>query len=296
MDKVIRATAANGQIRAFAAETHELVETARKIHELSPVATAALGRLLSAGAMMGPMMKSDSDLLTLQIIADGPIGGLLVTANESADVKGYVNNPSVMLPATPEGKLDVGGALQSGMLYVIRDMGLKEPYVGQCELSTGEIADDLTSYFAISEQIPSSVGLGVLLNRDGKEAGSVRQAGGFIIQLMPGTSDEIVDSLEQSLSNTQPVTAMLDKGMKAEDILQSLIGEFSLQITDTQPARYHCDCSRERIERALISLGEKELKEMIADGEPIEVGCQFCDKKYQVQIDELEELLRQAQK
>ncbi|MCD7765552.1 MAG: Hsp33 family molecular chaperone HslO [Lachnospiraceae bacterium] len=313
MDYIVRAVAADQQIRAFAATTKDMVETARRYHKTSPVATAALGRLLTAGAMMGVMMKGEKDLLTLQIRGDGPLGGLTVTADSAANVKGYVNNPGVYLPATAKGKLDVGGAVGHGILSVIRDLGMKEPYIGQSNLQTGEIGDDLTYYFAMSEQVPSSVGLGVLLERsraaasqkaadaidsaqDLAEIGQVRQAGGFIIQLMPYTSDEIIDRLEQKISEIRPVTAMLDDGMSPEAILEELLGEFGLEITETIPTRYHCDCSRERIERALISLGKKELEEMIADGEPIEVNCQFCDKKYQVSVEELQELLRLARK
>ncbi|MCD8012769.1 MAG: Hsp33 family molecular chaperone HslO [Lachnospiraceae bacterium] len=339
MDRIIRATAADGQIRAFAATTRELVETARVYHNTSPVATAALGRLLSAGAMMGAMMKGEKDVLTLQIRGDGPIGGITVTADSAANVKGYVNNPGVMLPATAAGKLDVGGAVGRGTLNVIRDLGLKEPYIGQCNLQTGEIGDDLTYYFAMSEQVPSSVGLGVLLEKadvrvqspglreailsQGKDsphpdcsreegsashvtdgsrpdsllpAGSVRQAGGFIIQLMPYTPDEVIDRLEKKLSQVRPVTAMLDAGMGPEQILEELLGEFGLEILDTIPTQYHCDCSRERIERVLISLGNKELEDMIAEGEPIEVNCQFCDKKYQVSTEELRELLKYSRR
>ncbi|MCD7715570.1 MAG: Hsp33 family molecular chaperone HslO [Lachnospiraceae bacterium] len=313
MDYIVRAVAADQQIRAFAATTKDMVETARRYHKTSPVATAALGRLLTAGAMMGVMMKGEKDLLTLQIRGDGPIGGLTVTADSAANVKGYVNNPGVYLPATAKGKLDVGGAVGRGILSVIRDLGMKEPYIGQSNLQTGEIGDDLTYYFAMSEQVPSSVGLGVLLERsraaaspkaadamtpvqDLAEIGQVRQAGGFIIQLMPYTSDEIIDRLEQKLSEVRPVTAMLDDGMSPEAILEELLGEFGLEISDKIPTRYHCDCSRERIERALISLGKKELEEMIADGEPIEVNCQFCDKKYQVSVEELQKLLNLARK
>lgn len=294
MDYIVRAVAADQQIRAFAATTKDMVETARRYHKTSPVATAALGRLLTAGAMMGVMMKGEKDLLTLQIRGDGPLGGLTVTADSAANVKGYVNNPGVYLPATAKGKLDVGGAVGHGILSVIRDLGMKEPYIGQSNLQTGEIGDDLTYYFAMSEQVPSSVGLGVLLEKDGARAGQVRQAGGFIIQLMPYTSDEVIDRLEKKISEVRPVTAMLDAGMSPEQILDELLGEFGLEILDTIPTEYHCDCSRERIERVLISLGKKELEDMIADGEPIEVNCQFCDKKYQVSVDELRELLKQS--
>jgi len=290
MDYLVRATAADHQIRAFAATTKETVETARRFHNTSPVATAALGRLLTAGAMMGAMMKGERDIMTLQIKGDGPIGGITVTADSAACVKGYVQNPSVMIHANEKGKLDVGRAVGTGILNVIKDMGLKEPYIGQCELQTGEIGDDLTYYFAVSEQVPSSVGLGVLMEKNN----TVRQAGGFIIQLMPFTSEEIVDRLEKKLAGMTSVTSMLDAGMTPEQLLDELLGEFGVEITDTVPVQYRCDCSKERIERALISIGKKDLQEMIDDGKPIEVGCQFCNKKYQVTVDELRELLRRS--
>ena len=290
MDYIVRATAADSQIRAFAATTKETVELARQYHNTSPVATAALGRLLTAGAMMGAMMKGEKDLLTLQIKGNGPLGGITVTADSAANVKGYVNNPEVLIHANEQGKLDVGGAVGAGILNVIRDMGLKEPYVGQCELQTGEIGDDLTYYFATSEQVPSSVGVGVLMDK----GNTVRQAGGFIIQLMPFTSDEVIDRLEAKLSEVESVTTMLDGGMTPEQILEELLGEFGLEINDTIPTQYHCNCSRERIEKALISIGKKDLQEMIDDGEPIEVGCQFCNKKYQVTVDELKGLLKRS--
>jgi len=290
MDYIVRATAADSQIRAFAATTKETVELARQYHNTSPVATAALGRLLTAGAMMGAMMKGEKDLLTLQVKGNGPLGGITVTADSAANVKGYVNNPEVLIHANEKGKLDVGGAVGAGILNVIRDMGLKEPYVGQCELQTGEIGDDLTYYFATSEQVPSSVGVGVLMDK----GNTVRQAGGFIIQLMPFTSDEVIYRLEAKLSEVKSVTTMLDGGMTPEQILEELLGEFGLEINDTLPTQYHCNCSRERIEKALISIGKKDLQEMINDGEPIEVGCQFCDKKYQVTVDELKGLLARS--
>ncbi len=290
MDYIVRATAADHQIRAFAATTRETVEMARRYHNTSPVATAALGRLLTAGAMMGAMMKGEQDLLTLQVRGDGPLGGITVTADAAAHVKGYVRNPEVLIHANAKGKLDVGGAVGHGMLSVIRDMGLKEPYIGQCELQTGEIGDDLTYYFATSEQVPSSVGLGVLLD----VGNTVRQAGGFILQLMPFAPDEIVDRLETKLAGVHSVTAMLDSGMTPEQILEELLGEFGLEINDTIETQYRCDCSRARIEKALISIGKKDLEEMIRDGEPIEMGCQFCGKKYQVTVQELRELLKRS--
>ena len=290
MDYMVRATAADSQIRAFAAVTKEMVETARQYHNTSPVATAALGRLLTGGVMMGTMMKGEKDLLTLQVKGDGPIGGITVTADSQGHAKGYVNNPQVILHANAQGKLDVGGAVGHGMLQVIKDMGLKEPYIGSCELQTGEIGDDLTYYFVISEQVPSSVGLGVLMDRDN----TVRQAGGFIIQLMPFTPDEVIDRLEKKLSEVTSVTHMLDAGMTPEQIMEELLGEFGLEINEKTELSYRCDCSRERIERALVSIGKKDIREMINDGQPIEVSCHFCGKNYKFSVEELKELLKKA--
>lgn len=290
MDYVVRATAADNQIRAFAATTKEMVETARAAHNTSPVATAALGRLLTGGVMMGLMMKGEKDLLTLQIKGDGPLGGITVTADSQGHAKGYVHHPQVMLPANARGKLDVAGAVGNGMLQVIKDLGMKEPYVGSCELQTSEIAEDLTYYFAVSEQVPSSVGLGVLMERDN----TVRQAGGFIIQLMPFTPDEIVDRLEQKLSEITSVTAMLDAGKTPEEILEEILGEFGLEINEKTEVSYRCDCSRARIEKALISIGKKDIREMINDGKPIEVNCHFCGKNYEFTIEELKEILGKA--
>ena len=252
-DYIVRATAADSQIRAFAATTREMTEYARKVHEESPVACAALGRLMTAGAMMGAMMKGDKDLLTLQIRADGPLRGMTVTADAKGNVKGFAGNPQVMLPPNPQGKLDVGGAVGNGILNVIKDMGMKEPYVGQVGLQTGEIAEDLTYYFATSEQVASSVGLGVLMNHDN----TVRQAGGFIIQLMPFTDEKVIDALEKKLSNVKSVTSMLDAGMTPEDILKELLGDFGLEIMEKTETRFACNCSKERMEKALISIGKK---------------------------------------
>ena len=289
-DYIIRATAAEGQVRAFAAITTEMVETARQAHNTSPVATAALGRLLTAGAMMGVMMKGEKDLLTLRIECQGPIEGLLVTANAQGDVKGYAVNPDVMLPPSEKGKLDVGGALDLGVLSVIKDIGLKEPYVGQTSLITSEIAEDLTYYFANSEQVPSSVALGVLMNKDN----TVRQAGGFIIQLLPGATDEMIDKLEKRLGEITSITSLLDEGKTPEEILEYLLGDFNLEILDKLPTRFHCDCDRSRVEKALISIGRKELQEMIDEGKPIETSCHFCNKIYTFSVEELEELLAKA--
>lgn len=289
-DYMIRATAADGQIRAFGATTRELVEYARNAHNTSPVATAALGRLLTAGAMMGSMMKGKDDILTLRIEGDGPIEGLTVTADSLGRVKGYAFNPSVMLPPNAQGKLDVGGALGIGVLNVIKDIGLKEPYVGQTILISGEIAEDLTYYYATSEQTPSSVALGVLMNKDN----TVRQAGGFIIQLLPGASDEIIDSLEKKLAAIEPVTSMLDKDMTPEMILEEILGEFQLEILDRMPTEFYCNCDKERVEKALISIGRKELQEMIDEGKTIEVNCHFCNKNYAFTVEELKDLYEKA--
>ncbi|MEG1781458.1 MAG: Hsp33 family molecular chaperone HslO [Clostridium sp.] len=290
-DYIVRATAADGQVRAFAATTRNLVEYARSAHNTSPVATAALGRLLTAGAMMGIMMKGEKDLLTLKIQGDGPMGGMLVTADAKARVKGYVFHPEVMLPPNEKGKLDVGGSLGNGVLSVIKDIGLKEPYVGQTILVSGEIAEDLTYYYATSEQTPSSVALGVLMNREN----TVRQAGGFIIQLLPDASEEIIDKLEKKLGEIDSITTLLDQGNTPEMILNHILGEFGLDILDTVPTEFYCNCDKNRVEKALISIGKKELQEMIDEDKTIEVNCHFCNKNYAFTVEELAELLEQAQ-
>ena len=277
-DYIVRATAADNQIRAFAATTRELVEHAREIHNLSPVASAALGRLMTAGAMMGAMMKGEDDLLTLQIQGSGPIGGITVTADAKANVKGYVNVP------------DVSGAVGTGLLSVIKDMGMKEPYVGQTALQTGEIAEDLTYYFATSEQVPSSVGLGVLMTKENH----VEEAGGFIIQLMPFTDEKVIDALEEKLGRMTSVTSLLKEGKSPEMILEELLGEFGLEINETIPTQFYCNCSKKRVEKAIISIGKKEIKDMIADGKPIEVNCHFCNTNYEFSVEELKEILKKS--
>ena len=290
MDYIIRASAADGQIRAFAATTRELAEQARKYHNTSPVASAALGRTLTAAAMMGIMMKGQKDVMTIQIRGDGPIGGITVTTDSAGGVKGYVNNPGVMLPANAKGKLDVGGAVGKGTLTVIRDLGLKDPYVGQVDLQTGEIADDLTYYFALSEQVPSSVGLGVLMEKDN----TVKQAGGFIVQLMPGTEDDVIDQLEKNLQKIPAVTKILDAGKRPEELLDILLEGLAPEILDKVPTQYKCNCSRDRMAKALISIGEKELRSMIDDGEPVELKCHFCGTGHTFSIDELKAMLEAA--
>ena len=283
-DYIVRATAADGQIRAYAATTRELCAHAHKIHNTSPAATVALGRLLTAGSLMGSMMKNDDEGLTLQIKGDGPIGGLTVTANSKADVKGFVFEPQVK----SENPLETEKVIGNGNLSIIKDIGLKEPYVGTSPLVTGEIAEDLTYYYAFSEQIPTSVALGLTL----KEETEVNQAGGFIIQLMPYTSDEIIDQLEKKLSQAESVTSLLEKGQTPEEILEIILGDFGVNIIDRLPTQFKCDCSRERVTKALISVGEKDLQEMIDDGKTIEVNCDFCGKHYYFTPEELQILLQ----
>lgn len=289
-DYIVRATAADSQIRAFAVKSTEMVEEARQRHNTSPIATVALGRLLSGGAMMGSMMKGGADLLTIQIKADGPMGGLTVTSDSHGNVKGYVNNPSVIVPNTKDGKLDVASAVGIGVLSVIKDIGLKEPYVGDTILITSEIADDLTYYFATSEQVPSSVGLGVLMSKDN----TVKEAGGFIIQLLPDASEEIVSRLEKKIGEIKSVTEMMENGMTPEMILEEILGEFGLEILDTVPTKFHCNCSKERVAKAIISVGQKEIQSLIDDHKPIEVNCHFCNTNYTFDEEELKELLQAA--
>lgn len=288
-DIILRGTAAGSQVRFFCAYTRQTVETARSLHNTSPVATAALGRLLTAGAIMGSMCKNPSDVLTLQIQCSGPIGGLTVTSNASAQVKGYVNHPEVMLPPSPKGKLDVGKALDLGILSVIKDIGLKEPYVGQANLVSGEIAEDLTYYFATSEQIPTSVALGVLMEKDN----TVKHAGGFIIQLMPFAEENLITDLEKRLQEFSSITSLMDDGMTPEDMINRLFEGYDITINDSITPEYHCDCSKERVYKAVMSIGKKDIEEMIADNKPIEVNCHFCNQNYLFSVDELKSMLNQ---
>lgn len=286
-DYMIRGTAANDEVRFFAAITPDTVEFARSAHNLSPIASAALGRLLTAGAMMGAMMKSEEDLLTLKIDCDGPIGGLTVTADSMGHVKGLVKNPDVDLPSKNPGKLNVGDALDLGVLSVIRDTGLKDPYVGQTILQTGEIAEDLTYYFAVSEQTPSSVGLGVLMNKDN----TVRTAGGFIVQMMPGASDETITALEKRLSEISSVTALLSEGKMPEDIAALLFGDMGYEIMEKMPVAFTCSCSREHTADMIRSLPDADIRGMIEEGKEVEAVCHFCGKKYRFSVDDLKEML-----
>ena len=289
-DYIVRAMAAGRQIRAFAAVTTETVETARKNHNTSPVATAALGRLLTGGAMMGVMMKGEKDILTLQIHAGGPLNGITVTADSMGRVKGYVGNPNVCIPANAKGKLDVAGAVGVGFMNVIKDMGLKEPYMGQVALQTSEIAEDLTYYFVTSEQVPSAVGLGVLMNKDN----TVRQAGGFIVQLMPFAEEAVIARLEENVQKITSVTSLLEEGHTPESLLERVLEGFDVEINDTVPTEFYCNCSKERVEKALISIGRKDLNELIQEGKDVEMNCHFCNTNYVFSVEELKEILRRC--
>lgn len=286
-DYMVRATAANAMVRLFVCNSRDLVEEARKIHNTTPVVTAALGRLLTAGSMMGTMLKGEKDLLTIQIKSSGPIGGLTVTATPDGMVKGYPINAQVDIPLKDNGKLDVGNAMGIGVMNVIKDMGLKEPYVGQTVLQTGEIGDDLTYYFATSEQVPSSVGVGVLVDRDY----SVKQAGGFIVQLMPFATEDVIAKLEENLSKITSVTAMFEEGLSVEEIVTRIFDGMDYEILDTIDIGFQCNCSKERVTKAIISIGKKDIKEMIDDNKPIEVNCHFCNTNYVFSVEELKSMI-----
>jgi Disulfide bond chaperones of the HSP33 family len=288
-DYIIRAIAAEGMIRAFAAITTDMVSEAGKIHGASGVATAALGRTLTAAAMMSKMFKNDRDVLTIQIKGDGPLGGIVAVSDSKANVRGYVNNPLVYLPLNNYGKFDVAGAIgKNGYLNVIKDLGMKEPYVGYVDLYTGEIGEDIAYYFAVSEQVPSIVSLGVLVAPDE----SVINAGGFMIQLMPGADEGLVEFLESKVGNMQPVTSLFEIGKTPDDILNLILGEKGLEITDKTSCGYLCNCSRERMERNLISLGAKDILEIMQEQHGAELQCHFCNRKYNFSEQELLQLVQ----
>ncbi|MCD8036674.1 MAG: Hsp33 family molecular chaperone HslO [Clostridiales bacterium] len=291
-DYILRATAADDCIRAFAATTKETVQKARELHNTTPVASAALGRLLTAGAMMGVMLKSDDDLITLQIKGDGPLEGELVTADCKGRVKGYVFNPNVDIPPKSPTKLDVGGAVGKGFLTVIKDLGLKEPYVGKTELISGEIAEDIAYYYAKSEQVASAVSLGVLVDMDT----SILQAGGFIIQVMPGITEEIITKLENRINVIPYITELLSMGDTPESILNLILGDLDLKIIDKIPCEYYCGCSKERVEKALIAIGKDDLTTLIEEDGKAELSCHFCNKVYNFDEADLRRLLKEASK
>ena len=286
-DYMIRAVAADAQLRAFAITSRDLTEKARQAHNTSPIATAALGRAMSGALMMADMLKGPRDLLTIQIDGDGPMQGLVVTADNQGHVKGYVKNPHVILDPNAQGHLNVGGAIGQGTLTVIRDMNLKDPYIGQIPLVTGEIAEDLTAYYAQSEQIPSAVGLGVLMNKEN----TVRRAGGFVVQLMPFADEGVIGKLENNIRRIKSVTHILDEDSRPEHLLDTVLEGFDIQITSREDVSFYCNCSRERFERGLILLGREELENIIADGKEIELACQFCNRRYTYTPDEVKKLL-----
>ncbi|MBE5999572.1 MAG: Hsp33 family molecular chaperone HslO [Eubacteriales bacterium] len=290
-DYMIRAVAANAQIRAFAVTARDLTETARQAHNTSPIATAALGRAMSGALMMADMLKGPRDLLTIQIDGDGPMQGLVVTADNHGHVKGYVKNPDVILPPNAQRHLNVGGAVGHGTLTVIRDMDLKDPYIGQIPLVTGEIAEDLTAYYAQSEQIPSSVGLGVLMNREN----TVRRAGGFVVQLMPFAEEDVIARLEENIRSISAVTTILEEESTPEHLLETVLKGFDLQVTSVEDVSFYCNCSRERFERGLVLLGKAELENIIAEGEDVDLTCQFCSRSYRFTPDQIRKILPRTQ-
>lgn len=287
-DYVIRGLAGDGQIRTFAASTRELTEEARKRHNSSPVVTAALGRLMTAAAILGIQCKEDSDKLTLKIKGDGPVEALYAVSNNRGEIKGFAQNPQVLLHARPDGKLDVGGAVGKGELTIIRDLGLKEPYVGTCSLVSGEIAEDLTQYFFQSEQTPSSVSLGVLMNKDN----TVAQAGGFMLQLLPNCPEELAVALEQKVLEAPPVTSWLSQGLGAREILEALLGDFGLELTESRDVSFRCDCSREKMESVLLGLGRHDLLDLMVSQETVEVHCDYCNTTYRFERPELKALFK----
>ncbi len=273
---------------ATAVDTTDIVNRAEQIHGTSAVVTAALGRLLTAGSMMGNMLKGKDDSITLRVNGDGPTGSLIVVSDFNGDVRGYVQNPVVELPLNAKGKLDVGGAVgKNGLLYVLKDLGLKEPFSGSVPLVSGEIAEDITSYYALSEQIPTVCALGVLVNPDL----SVKAAGGYIIQLLPAASDATIDKLEKSIMEMKSVTTMLSSGMTPEEIIKTALKEFEVEVLYSQDIEYKCNCSKERVSKALISLGKEELAELAEEKGETEISCHFCDKVYKFTSIELKKLI-----
>lgn len=286
-DYIVRASLANDSVRAFAISSTHLVAEARERHKTLPVVTAALGRLLSAGAIMGSMMKGDKDIVTISLKGDGPAGYITVTADSHGHVKGFPGNPNVDIPRKYAGKLDVGAAVGRGLLTVSYDLGLKEPYSGQVEIQTGEVAEDLAYYFTASEQLPSAVGLGVMVDTDS----SVKHAGGFIVQLLPDAPEDVIELLEKKLANMEPVTAMMEKGMTPEDMLSYIFEGVDIEFTERHDVEFYCDCSKEKVKRALAAISDKDLQDIVNDGEDIEVKCYFCNTAYKFSIADIKDIL-----
>lgn len=287
-DRIIKFLAYNGKVSIICANTTYLVETARELHDFSPVVTAAFGRVITIAAMMAINMKDLDNSLTIQIKGDGPVGNIVVSANCFPKLKGYVQNPTVDIPLNKEGKLDVSGAVgKSGFLNIIKDLGLKEPYIGMVPLVSGEIAQDFTNYFASSEQTPTVVSLGVLVNKDG-----VSKAGGYLLNLMPDATESEIKKIEESIENIEPISKMLDNNMSLEEIAKTVTGDENVKIIEENiiPV-YECDCSKDRFKRGLTTLGKEELEDMVAKEEKIETVCHFCNKKYEFTKEELEEII-----
>jgi len=292
-DYVIRVTAANGFIRGFAARTTDLVQEAQRLHGLSPIASAALGRALTAAVMLGIDMKGKRDTLSLIVKGDGPLGSVVVVATSGGDVKGYVANPKLDLPLNVHNKLDVAAAVgKNGRITVIKDLGLKEPYIGQAKLISGEIAEDVAYYLTVSEQQPSAVALGVLVNPDY----TVKAAGGFIVQAMPGAPEDVIAAIEKRINNSPPISRQFDEGKTPEEVLENILGEHGMKINAVVDARFKCDCNRERLKGILMGMEEKELIDIIENDKRAEVVCHYCNKKYIFEQEELKELLEQRRK
>ena len=286
-DYIVRASLANDSVRAFAISSTHLVAEARERHRTLPVVTAALGRLLSAGAIMGSMMKGDKDIVTISLKGDGPAGYITVTADSHGHVKGFPGNPNVDIPRKYAGKLDVGTAVGRGLLTVSYDLGLKEPYSGQVEIQTGEVAEDLAYYFTVSEQLPSAVGLGVMVDTDS----SVKHAGGFIVQLLPDAPEDVIELLEKKLANLEPVTTMMEQGMTPEDMLSYIFEGVDVEFTERHDVKFYCDCSKEKVKRALAAISDKDLQDIVNDDEDIEVKCFFCNTAYKFSIADIKDIL-----
>lgn len=286
-DYIVRASLANDSVRAFFIRSTHLVAEARERHRTLPVVTAALGRLLSAGAIMGSMMKGDKDIVTISLKGDGPAGYITVTADSHGHVKGFPGNPNVDIPRKYAGKLDVGTAVGRGLLTVSYDLGLKEPYSGQVEIQTGEVAEDLAYYFTVSEQLPSAVGLGVMVDTDS----SVKHAGGFIVQLLPDAPEDVIELLEKKLANLEPVTTMMEQGMTPEEMLLHIFEGVDIEFTERHDVKFYCDCSKEKVKRALAAISDKDLQDIVNDDEDIEVKCFFCNTAYKFSIADIKDIL-----
>ena len=287
MDKLKKFMSHVDMVKISCVETTELVEEARKIHQTNPTPTAALGRTLTMAVLMGTMMKNETDKLTIQILGDGPAGQILAVCNKNGEVKGCIANPMAEAPLKPNGKLNVSAIIGKGQLNVIKDIGLKEPYVGNVPLQTGEIAEDFAYYYAMSEQTASAVALGVLVEKDG----SVKKAGGYVLQIMPDTPDEIISLIEQRLKESKSITQMLEEGMTLEEIAKYISDDLATYEVEELHPKYKCDCSRERMEKALISIGRKDIMEL-AEDEETELTCQFCNKKYKFSKEEILNLIK----